>query len=192
VQDHFNRKQLTPQMEGHMAIVRHASAGLIASGALLIAMVQASPAHANTELMLVNHKTFKCVTIAGGTSAENNVKSVQFDCDSDRSRRWTLLERPGDDIYMIRNALTGKCLTIAGGESTDNNVIAVQFTCDNHPSRTWRLRDVTGTGVYQIRNVQTGKCLTIAGGTSTANNIDVLQFSCDGDPSRRWTLKLKP
>jgi len=39
------------------------------------------------EVMLVNAKTAKCLTIAGGVSTENNVKALQFNCDSDPSRR---------------------------------------------------------------------------------------------------------
>jgi hypothetical protein len=37
-----------------------------------------------------NVETGKCATIAGGTSTDNNVPGVQFDCDSDLSRRWTI------------------------------------------------------------------------------------------------------
>lgn len=142
------------------------------------------------EVMLVNARTGKCLTIAGGVSTANNVDAVQFDCDSDPSRRWTL-QMIGGNTYRIRNAQTGKCLTIAGGVSTDNNVTALQFECDNDPSRTWKISDVTGSGVYQIRNAQTSKCLTIAGGVSTDNNVLALQFSCDTDLSRRWTIRLK-
>ena len=164
--------------------------------ALAVAFMGALPQPARTqqianELMLVNAKTGKCLTIAGGVSTDNNVEAVQFDCDSDPSRRWTLKEMTGDNIYQIKNVQTGKCLTIAGGVSTDNNVPALQFDCDSHPSRTWRISDVTGSGVYQIRNVQTNKCLTIAGGVSTANNVTALQFNCDSDLSRRWTIRLK-
>ena len=114
------------------------------------AVTHAAPV--NNEVMLVNAKTGKCATIAGGVSTDNNVESVQFDCDSDPSRRWTLSER-GGNIYQIRNVQTRKCLTIAGGVSTDNNVRALQFDCDGDPSRTWRIKDVTGNGLYQIRNV---------------------------------------
>ncbi|HKG78939.1 MAG TPA: RICIN domain-containing protein [Pyrinomonadaceae bacterium] len=164
--------------------------------ALAVAFIGALPQPARTqkiasEMMLVNAKTGKCLTIAGGVSTDNNVEAVQFDCDSDPSRRWTLKEMTGDNIYQIKNVQTGKCLTIAGGVSTDNNVTALQFDCDSHPSRTWRISDVTGSGVYQIRNVQTNKCLTIAGGVSTANNVTALQFNCDSDLSRRWTIRLK-
>jgi phosphoribosylanthranilate isomerase len=143
------------------------------------------------DLMLVNARTGKCLTIAGGVSTDNNVEAVQFDCDNDPSRRWTLRATGGDHIFQIRNVQTGKCLTIAGGVSTDNNVTALQFNCDAHPSRTWRIVDVTGGGVHQIRNVQTDKCLTIAGGVSPANNVQALQFTCDTDLSRRWTIRLK-
>jgi len=142
------------------------------------------------EVMLVNAKTGKCLTIAGGVSTENNIDAVQFNCDSDPSRRWRL-NKTGSTVYQIRNVQTGKCLTIAGGVSTDNNVRALQFDCDSHPSRTWRIEDVSGNGIYQIRNVQTNKCVTIAGGASTENNITGVQFNCDTDQSRRWTLRLK-
>jgi hypothetical protein len=178
-----------------MTIFRRAFTGFITSAAFALGLSFAgigglSAAPISKELMLVNAKTGKCLTIAGGVSSANNVDSVQFDCDADPSRRWVLNEI-GGDVYQIRNVQTGKCLTIAGGESTDNNVPALQFNCDSHPSRTWRINDVTGSGINQIRNVQTNKCLTIAGGESTANNVPALQFNCDGDQSRRWTIRLK-
>jgi cytolethal distending toxin subunit A len=164
--------------------------------ALAVAFTGALPQPARAgqvanELMLVNAKTGKCLTIAGGVSTDNNVEAVQFDCDNHPSRSWTLKEMTGGNIYQIKNVQTGKCLTIAGGVSTDNNVTALQFDCDSHPSRTWRISDVTGSGVYQIRNVQTSKCLTIAGGESTDNNVKALQFDCDSHPSRTWTIRLK-
>ena len=172
------------------------SAGFLASALLAAAPSYVASASAVTvpgtnELLLINARTGKCLTIAGGVSTQNNVEALQFDCDSDPSRRWVLSESAGSGIYQIKNVQTGKCLTIAGGVSTDNNVTALQFDCDTHPSRTWRIVDVTGSAVYQIRNVQTNKCLTIAGGVSTANNVTALQFICDGDPSRRWTLRVK-
>src|SRR4051812_33443088 len=179
-----------------MTIFRRATAGLAASGVFVLGLFYAAgtvtyAAPVTNEVMLVNAQTGKCVTIAGGESTANNVPALQFDCDSDPSRRWTLKEMTGGNIYQIKNVQTGKCLTIAGGVSTDNNVTALQFNCDSDPSRTWRISDVTGGGVYQIRNVQTGKCLTIAGGVSTDNNVPALQFNCDTDLSRRWTIRLK-
>jgi hypothetical protein len=63
--------------------------------AIAMAFVAALPQSARgapivNEVMLVNAKTAKCATIAGGVTTDNNVPSVQFDCDSDPSRRWTL------------------------------------------------------------------------------------------------------
>ena len=177
-----------------MTSCSRAPAGLVASGALVFGLFcAAGTTYADpvaNEVMLVNAKTGKCLTIAGGVSTDNNVDSVQFSCDGDPSRRWRLNETRSS-IYQIKNVQTGKCLTIAGGVSTDNNVKALQFDCDNHPSRTWRINDVTGSGIHQIRNVQTGKCLTIAGGVSTDNNVVAVQFDCDTDLSRRWTIRLK-
>lgn len=171
-----------------MTIFRRAPAGLVASGVLALGLFYAASAAAN-EVMIINAKTGKCLTIAGGRSTDNNHDSVQFDCDRDPSRRWLLNQTGGG--MQIRNVQTGKCLTIAGGRSTENNVRALQFDCDGDPSRTWRITDVTGNGVNQIRNVQTGKCLTIAGGTSPENNLTAVQFDCDGDLSRRWTFREK-
>jgi len=37
-----------------------------------------------------NNQTNKCLTIAGGVSTANNVTALQFDCDSDPSRTWTI------------------------------------------------------------------------------------------------------
>ena len=109
----------------------------------LVAAVPASISLAaipTNELMLINVQTGKCLTIAGGRSTENNVESVQFDCDSDPSRRWRITDVTGTGIYQIRNVQTNKCLTIAGGRSTENNVTALQFNCDSDPSRRWTLR----------------------------------------------------
>jgi len=75
----------------------------------------------------------------GGVLPDNNLPTVQFNCDNDPSRRWRLTNANGDSV-QIKNAQTGKCLTIAGGRSTENNVPALQFDCDNDPSRRWHLR----------------------------------------------------
>jgi cytolethal distending toxin subunit A len=37
-----------------------------------------------------NVQTGKCLTIAGGVSTDNNVRALQFNCDPDLSRRWTI------------------------------------------------------------------------------------------------------
>jgi cytolethal distending toxin subunit A len=178
-----------------MTCFRRVPTGVIASGMLGLGLLCAIgavtyAAPVPNEVMLINVKTGKCLTIEGGVLADNNRAIVQFDCDGDPSRRWMLNER-SSGIYQVRNVQTGKCLTIAGGESSDNNVPAVQFDCDNHPSRTWRVNDVSGSGLNQLRNVHTNKCLTIAGGTLDTNSLPSVQFNCDTDQSRRWTIRLK-
>ena len=175
-----------------MTIFRRKSAGLVASSVFTLGLLCVSgetygQAITNQRVMLINTQTGKCLTIAGGRSTDNNVTALQFDCDGDPSRSWSIYVS-GRGVYQISNVQTGKCLTIAGGRSTDNNVEALQFNCDNDPSRTWRII-ATGDDVYQISNVQTGKCLTIAGGRSTDNNVTALQFNCDSDPSRTWRIR---
>jgi hypothetical protein len=173
--------------QANMTNFGRSPAVLLASSVVLLG---AFPGTAIASDMLINAKTGKCLTIAGGESVANNVEGVQFDCDSHPSRRWSLNEI-GNKVYEIVNVRTRKCLTIAGGRSAANSLPTVQFDCDRDPSRTWRISDVTGSGVYQIRNVQTGKCLTIEGGTSPANNLRAVQFDCDDHPSRRWTMRNK-
>ena len=113
---------------------------LVAAKLLTAALLAAMPIDASRAAdakLLINGKTGKCLTIAGGTSPANNLNAVQFDCDGDLSRSWHLNSM--GDAVQIQNAKTGKCLTIAGGLSPANNLEAVQFDCDSDPSRTWRL-----------------------------------------------------
>ena len=103
-----------------MTIFHRAPAGLVASGVFILGLFCAAAtvtraAPVNNPVMLINLKTGKCLTIAGGVSTDNNIHTVQFDCDSHPSRRWTLREVGGGNVYQIRNVQTGKCLTIAGG-----------------------------------------------------------------------------
>jgi cytolethal distending toxin subunit A len=176
-----------------MTISPRTPAGLVTSGVFTLGLFCAAGAVTygqpitDQRVTLINTQTGKCLTIAGGRSTDNNVEALQFNCDGDPSRSWTI-HAGGDGAYQIRNVQTRKCLTIAGGRSTDNNVEALQFDCDSDPSRTWRIT-ATGSDAYQISNVQTGKCLTIAGGRSTNNNVEALQFDCDNDPSRTWRIR---
>jgi Ricin-type beta-trefoil lectin domain-like len=77
------------------------TAKLLAAVLLAAAPIDASRA-AN---LLINGKTGKCLTIAGGTSPANNVEAVQFDCDGDLSRSWHL--NGVGDAFQIQNAKTG-------------------------------------------------------------------------------------
>ena len=128
-----------------MTIFRRTPAGLMASGVFIFGLfcaaggVTYAQSITNQRVMLINAQTGKCLTIAGGRSTDNNVTALQFDCDNDPSRSWSMTAT-GGGVYQIRNVQTGKCLTIAGGRSTDNNVTALQFNCDSDPSRTWRIR----------------------------------------------------
>jgi hypothetical protein len=165
-------------------IVWYFAASLLGAGLLLAG---SSRDVAAADYMIINMQTNKCLTIAGGTSRENNVVAVQYICDAHPSRRWNVLGSGG--VYQFRNLETGKCLTIAGGRSTDNNVRALQYNCDNDRSRYWSLYDGPGEGVFKVENLQTGKCLTIAGGRSTDNNVEALQYDCDDDRSRTWEIR---
>ena len=64
-------------------------ANLLATVLLAAAPIDASRAADGTK-SLINGKTGKCLTIAGGTSPANNLEAVQFDCDDDPSRTWRI------------------------------------------------------------------------------------------------------
>jgi cytolethal distending toxin subunit A len=139
------------------------------------------PVVPGTLTFIVNYNSHKCLTIAGGGTA-NNVYANQYDCDTHPSREWFLVDR-GNNTYWIRNYNSSKCLTIAGA-SGENNVYANQYYCDGHPSRLWYFVD-RGYSNYQIVNYYTGKCLTIAG-ASGENNVYANQYNCDYHPARLW------
>lgn len=78
-----------------MTALGHVIARRVAPIALPLGMLCAAPepSHAaplGHDVMLLNAKTGKCLTIAGGVSTDNNVLAVQFSCDGDLSRRWTI------------------------------------------------------------------------------------------------------
>jgi cytolethal distending toxin subunit A len=128
-----------------LTIFRRAPAGPVASGVFVLGLFYAAgavtyAAPVTNEVTLVNAKTGKCLTIAGGESTDNNVTALQFDCDNHPSRTWRISDVTGSGVNQIRNVQTNKCLTIAGGESTDNNVRALQFNCDTDLSRRWTIR----------------------------------------------------
>ncbi|MFJ5725682.1 RICIN domain-containing protein [Streptomyces sp. NPDC093149] len=166
------------------------AAGLIAATAAAIggSLVSAPAASASspvsaTGLYLVNSNSGKCLSPAGGR-VDNNAFTVIFNCDTDPSRSWYLVNK-GNDIYQILNLNSGKCLSPAGGAGT-NNTETVIFNCDDDPSRRWYLVD-KGNSRYHMVNYKSGKCLSPAGG-GVLNNTPTVIFNCDTDPSRLWHL----
>ncbi|MUI14675.1 hypothetical protein GJV26_19745 [Massilia dura] len=127
----------TRRARGRLAVVC-AMALAVACAAALPQDAYAAPV--TNEVMLVNAKTGKCATIAGGVSTDDNVTALQFDCDDHPSRTWRISDVTGSGIHQIRNVQTNKCLTIAGGVSTANNVRTLQFQCDTDLSRRWTIR----------------------------------------------------
>lgn len=66
---------------------------LVAGGVLMLpapSAAGAAPKRSGAALQNGNEQTGKCATRAGGRSTENNVRLVQFTCDSDPARRWVL------------------------------------------------------------------------------------------------------
>ena len=76
-----------------------------------------------------------CLSPAGGSTAKN-APIVEYYCDADPARHWTVTSSNG--IYAIRNVKSNMCLSPAGGGTTPGTAI-VQYYCDGDPSRLWTL-----------------------------------------------------
>lgn len=122
-----------------------------------------------------------CLSPAGGDTA-TNAKIVQFTCDIDPARRWTLVPSPLGGNYL-QNTKSGLCLTIAGGATTIN-ATAVQYNCDTDSSRRWTT--VASGNAAQLKNVKSGLCLAVTNG---ASNSLAVQQPCDTNTVRLWQLR---
>jgi hypothetical protein len=69
-----------------------AAALLALSGSAVAQAATSSTAALQREVtyQLVDVQTGKCATVAGGRSTANNVRLVQYSCDTDPSRSWSL------------------------------------------------------------------------------------------------------
>jgi len=134
---------------------------------------------------IVNAHSRLCLTVAGGIR-DLNAELVQYPCDDDPSRFWSISAIKGTPFVAIKNLNSGLCLTIAGGGGGANTT-AVQYECDDDPSRRWKMSPAPVSG-FRLANAHSGLCLTVAGGGSERNTAAV-QYPCDGDPSRDWEIR---
>jgi internalin A len=74
-----------------------------------------------------------CLSPAGGSTVKN-APIVEYHCDGDPARHWTITWFNG--IYAFQNVKSGMCLSPAGGSVTPASSI-VQYYCDGDPSRLW-------------------------------------------------------
>jgi hypothetical protein len=138
---------------------------------------------------LVDKASNLCLSPAGGRTELNN-PIVQYFCDADPSRLWTLQptadSTPGDEIVQVRDMATGLCLSPAGGSLADQAVI-VEYLCDGDAARQWVL-DLDSSGVYTyVGNMNSGLCLTLPGEQAGGLNTEAVQSGCDADAAR-WSV----
>ncbi|GAA2485723.1 RICIN domain-containing protein [Winogradskya humida] len=122
-----------------------------------------------------------CLTPAGSSGALN-ATIVQYLCQADPSRSYTIHFDSARQSYQIWNMKNDLCLSPAGG-SVGLNVVIVQYTCDSDWARHWYV--VKQAGIWSLRNAKSDLCLSPAGG-STALNATIVQYYCDGNRSRTW------
>jgi cytolethal distending toxin subunit A len=168
-------------IEGGRVKRRPAQSALVVVVILLGLLNSGQPASAASQDWIRNWKSDLCLTINGGSTA-NNARAVQFGCDNHQARSW-YAGTVGGGYFNIVNFNSLRCLTPAGG-ATGNNVQIVQYTCDGHRSRNWKFVSLGGTA-YRIQNELSGKCLSPAGG-STATLANIVQYTCDTNTARKW------
>ena len=110
----------------------------LVAGTLLALPAQAAPTAtpavvASPPLQLMNVGTGECLSPAGGSTAVG-ATVVQFFCDTDKARRFTLV-RTGKN-FQLRDNKSSKCLTPTS-DSTALNATIVQYFCANDPSEAW-------------------------------------------------------
>jgi cytolethal distending toxin subunit A len=164
---------------------------LVQPDAAIQPTVVGTPHPASTEydnqprVRIVNAHSRLCLTVAGGIR-DLNAELVQYPCDDDPSRFWSISAIKGTRLVAIKNLNSGLCLTIAGGGGGANTT-AVQYNCDDDPSRRWKMSPAPVSG-FRLVNAHSGLCLTVAGGGSE-RNTPAVQYPCDGDPSRDWEIR---
>ncbi|WP_158647416.1 RICIN domain-containing protein [Actinoplanes sp. ATCC 53533] len=151
-------------------------------------LVPAAPAQAAPAFpfvggfQLFNVRSDKCLTVAGGGTADNDVV-VQSACRDERSHLWRMRLVTLTGLFQVQNVRSGRCLSANEGSGR-----VVQYRCDDAVSRRWRLWDAKGTGFY-IRGAASGRCLTVAGG-GVDENAAALLSTCGPARSRRWDARL--
>lgn len=134
-----------------------------------------------TGFQLFNVHSGKCLTVAGGGTADNTAV-VQSACRDERAHLWRMRLVSLTGLFQVQNVRSGRCLSAAGGGRV------VQYRCDDAESRRWRLWDAEGTGFF-IRSATSGRCLTVAGGRRD-DNAAALLSACGPARSRRWDARL--
>jgi len=164
----------------------------LVAGTLLALPAQAATtvtpkAVASPPLQLMNVGTGECLSPAGGGTAVSTTV-VQFFCDTDKARRFTLLKIGKN--FELRDNKSNKCLSPAS-DGTAPNATIVQYFCANDPSEAWTLSFQQFTGSYRLVNVRSRLCLAMPTASSPTNAAAV-QHACDTDPSRRFILAAQP
>jgi hypothetical protein len=139
-----------------------------------LAMAITPPAGAATYYNLVNDKSGKCMSVAGGGSTANGAKIVQWTCNTKGEQLWY---RVGD---QLKNRKSGKCLSVAHQGDTVNGRELVQWSCNGAFEQMWRVSDG-----YLI-NHKNGKVASVSGGGSTANGAKLVQWTATGNPEQLW------
>ncbi|MFJ8580942.1 RICIN domain-containing protein [Micromonospora sp. NPDC093277] len=154
-------------------------AGLAVTGAAVASsLAVASPAQAASWYEIINYKSGKCMSIAGGGSTANGANAILWTCNDGWEQVWRWSGR------TLVNGKSGKCLSVSGGGSTSNGANIIQWTCNGGPEQDWY-----PSNGYLV-NGKSGKVLSVSGGGSTANGAEIIQWSANGGSEQGWLFNL--
>ncbi|GAA1356193.1 hypothetical protein GCM10009612_21920 [Streptomyces beijiangensis] len=150
--------------------------GVLATGAaaalLSLGAGTSSAGQSAVYSQLVNVKSGKCLSLAGGGSTANNTSAIQYTCGSGDEMYWAF-----DSKGLLNFKNTDKCLSTEGG-GTANGTQVLLYTCNSSAEQGWTLYS---NG--QLVNAKAQRCLSISGGGSTANNASAILWDCYADAS---------
>lgn len=154
---------------------------LAATGGLLVGLT--TTAQAATSYQFINVKSVKCMSVAGGSTADG-ARIVLATCNRSATEQiWTQENRDAEGYYRYRNSKSGKCVSVSGGGSTAAGAAIIQWTCNGAAEQQWGLN--YSDSHFHLENRKSGLAITTVGG-GTVENTPLDQRSYAGGTAQLW------
>lgn len=161
--------------------IRRMSTVLAATAGLLAGLTATAQAAVNYQF--INVKSVKCMSVAGGSTA-NGANIVLATCNRSATEQvWHQENGDAEGYYRYRNDKSGKCLSVAGGGSTTEGAAIIQWTCNGGPEQQWGLN--YSDSHFHLENRKSGHAITLLGG-ATVENTRLVQQSYAGGTDQLW------
>ena len=154
---------------------------VLATTAGLLAGLTAT-AQAAVNFQFINVKSVKCMSVAGGSTA-NTARIVLATCNRSATEQvWHQENGDAEGYYRYRNDKSDKCLAVPGGSLTPGTEL-IQWTCNGGPEQQWGLN--YSDSHFHLENRNSGLAITpLAGGT--IENTRLVQQAYAGGTDQLW------